>query len=243
MLDQNKGAKPLYMQVKENIYNSIKEEKWKPGDLIPPEKELQKLFDVSRVTVRQAIQELVNENVLTRRSGIGTKVLEPVTNDKQFSTIVKSFSREMLETGHDPQTYYAKLNNVKPNEMLMRVFGDELSKNKKLYRLDRVRGYERKKIVFFESFICTYIDVSQMAVDTEFSLYSMFKEAGINLSIFEERITAKLAGKKVSKYLNLEPGDPVLVRERLSKDQNDVITEFTLGYYDPKLYEYKVNIL
>ncbi len=243
MLDVSKGSKPLYMQIKEYISNLIKEGKWKPGELIPSEKELQNMFNVSRITVRQAINELVNEGALAKKSGVGTRVLDPVSKVEKFSTIVKGFSHEMQEIGQNPQTFYAKLYvNIKPDEKLKAIFGEELNKGKKLYRLDRVRGYDGKKIVFFKTFLCTNIDLEQKFTNKDFSLYKVLRESGLILSLLEERITARTADKRICKHLNLSSGDTVLVRERFAIDQNNVLAEYSIGYYVPELYTYKIRL-
>ena len=65
---------PLYRQVLEDIKGSISSGQYAPGNRIPSEAELSELYDVSRVTVRRAIEELVSEGYLTKRQGKGTYV-------------------------------------------------------------------------------------------------------------------------------------------------------------------------
>ena len=72
-IDRNKSV-PLYRQVEEFLLAKIKSDEYRPGDVIPPERELCKELDVSRFTVRKAIQELVYKGYLYRVQGNGTFV-------------------------------------------------------------------------------------------------------------------------------------------------------------------------
>ncbi|HEX9412529.1 MAG TPA: GntR family transcriptional regulator, partial [Ktedonobacterales bacterium] len=69
-----KGPLPLYYQLKEIMREHVRSGEWKPGDLIPSERELTQTYDLSRMTARQAITELVNEGVFYREQGRGTFV-------------------------------------------------------------------------------------------------------------------------------------------------------------------------
>ena len=65
---------PVYIQIHNQLRENIESGKWKVGQKIPAERELAASFDVSRMTLRQAIQALVDEGILERRVGSGTVV-------------------------------------------------------------------------------------------------------------------------------------------------------------------------
>ena len=73
MLDQNIST-PLYEQLKVALKEDIRNKIYKPGDRMPSEIELEKQYSVSRITVRRAIKELCEENILIRKQGKGTFV-------------------------------------------------------------------------------------------------------------------------------------------------------------------------
>ncbi len=243
MLDTSKGAKPLYMQVKETIESWIQEGKWKPGELIPAEAEFQTLFGVSRITVRQAIQELVNENLLSRKSGVGTRVLEPISELEKYSTVVKSAPHEMKEIGHNLETHYFSLRAIKPTKKLAELFSQEALAAKKLFQLDRVRGYSGKEVVFSETYLNIDLDLAALVSDSSFSLYKTLQEQGLTVARAEEKITVALAGKAISAHLDIDKNDPVLIRERLSRDASGTLFEYTICYYNPALYSYNVEVM
>lgn len=67
-------SSPIYIQIHNDIKRAIEAGKWAVGDRIPSERELSRNFDVSRMTLRQAIQTLVDEGILERQVGSGTYV-------------------------------------------------------------------------------------------------------------------------------------------------------------------------
>lgn len=67
-------SSPIYIKIHNQLRENIEDGKWKVGEKIPAERELAGYFSVSRMTLRQAIQELVDEGILERRVGSGTFV-------------------------------------------------------------------------------------------------------------------------------------------------------------------------
>ena len=67
-------SSPIYIKIHNQLRENIEDGKWKVGEKIPAERELAGQFNVSRMTLRQAIQELVDEGILERRVGSGTFV-------------------------------------------------------------------------------------------------------------------------------------------------------------------------
>ena len=94
MLDQNIST-PLYEQLKVALKEDIRNKIYKPGDRMPSEIELEKQYSVSRITVRRAIKELCEENILIRKQGKGTFVLDK-DNYRRIDSTVGGF-HEALE--------------------------------------------------------------------------------------------------------------------------------------------------
>lgn len=105
-LDFNKGAIPLYIQIKKIIKDKILSNEYAPGDAIPSEAQLQKRFGVSRITARQAIAQLETEGLVERARGKGTRVIFQNKIEEELIGI-KSFTNEMLERGITPGTSLA----------------------------------------------------------------------------------------------------------------------------------------
>ena len=93
---------PLYYQLYEILLSRIKDGTWQPEDMLPSEAELVEQYDLSRATVRQAFDMLVNQGWIYRRRGQGTFVSRP-TIEQNLSRIV-SFWEDMKQRGLKPGT-------------------------------------------------------------------------------------------------------------------------------------------
>ncbi|HLR64824.1 MAG TPA: GntR family transcriptional regulator [Pseudogracilibacillus sp.] len=123
-----KSSIPIYYQLKEIILEMIDNEDVSPGDLIPTERELCEFHDISRMTVRMAIMELVNEGILYREQGKGTYVAHQ--KPKRELTKLTSFTEEMKKLGHKVETVLLSFKTLASSKKISKVFnireGDEL---------------------------------------------------------------------------------------------------------------------
>ena len=103
---------PLYKQIASIISNNIANNELKYGEKIPSETELAELFNVSRITIRGAIAELVDGGILERLQGKGTFVCEP--KDVYQANDEFGFSRSCLIAGKKPKTELLKLEYILP---------------------------------------------------------------------------------------------------------------------------------
>ncbi len=239
-LDFDKGAVPLYVQIKMIIRDKILKREYAPGDSLPSEAQLQEMFHVSRITARQAIAQLESEGLVERARGKGTRVVYPKKIEERLVGI-KSFTNEMLERGIEPSTRYAHIEMVAADAHLAKIFGCE--KKDSLYRLDRVRCADGTPIVYFVSY---FSQDRNLPLDDEryySSMYALLDELKINKPIkTREVFKAITADRKISEKLEMKPGDPVLLRERVSYDRKERVLEYTLSYYLGERYSYTVEL-
>src|SRR5689334_2042278 len=97
-----KGPLPRYYQLKEIMREKIRAGEWKPGDLIPSERELGEQYGISRMTARQAITELVNEGLFYREQGKGTFVSRHKTTQQLLH--LTGFTEDIRARGQQPGT-------------------------------------------------------------------------------------------------------------------------------------------
>src|ERR1700687_2665493 len=91
---------PRYYQLKEIMRERVRAGEWKPGDLIPSERELGETYGISRMTARQAITDLVNEGLFYREQGKGTFV----SRNKITQQLIRltGFSEDIKARGQRP---------------------------------------------------------------------------------------------------------------------------------------------
>jgi DNA-binding GntR family transcriptional regulator len=98
----HQSAMPLYYQIKQSLLEIVESGKFTPGDILPAESEMGEYYGVSRLTVRQAVGELVREGVLVRERGRGTFVARPKTTHSMVRT--SGFSERIREAGRVPSS-------------------------------------------------------------------------------------------------------------------------------------------
>jgi GntR family transcriptional regulator len=243
-LNTDKDAAPLYLQIKAELKNKIKEGEWKPGDKIPSELELCKLYNVSRITVREAINELVWEDYLVRQRAKGTFVLDvqQKESEKDYSTYVKSFTHEMNELGEKVTTISVKVKKIKADLFLAKQLnirpGDEV------VELKRKRGLvDKNKIpVFFKTYWAYNPNFSLDPNEYYGSFYEILKQNGIILTNVKEYLEADKPDSEVQRWLEISEDVPILKRVRNAKNESGKFVEYTECYYIGNSYRYYIDL-
>lgn len=230
--------KPLHLQAEEILRQLIETEEYKNGKLLPNEIELSEQLHISRNTLRQAINRLVFEGLLTRKKGVGTKVMKKgvVGGIKNWL----SFSQEMKMLGIEVRNFELHLSFKHPTEEIANFFGCNREKTKCLV-MERVRGRKEYPFVYFMSYFNPSIG---MTGDENFNmpLYEMLEKGyGITVKTSKEEISARLAGNLIAEKLDIGPNDPILIRKRFVYDINDVPVEYNIGYYKADSFTYTIE--
>lgn len=236
ILDRSREAQPLYIQIKNWLKDKIEKGEYLPGDMLPTEPEMCKAFNVSRITVREAILELVKEDYVVRERGRGSFVTARSESQLKFYTEIKNFTYEMREQGFEPITLYAEIELVVPEKGIRDFFN--MGTDEKIYRLVRTRGTSNKPIVLFKTYLSGKLRLSEDSRDYYGSLYSMIsKECNISIQRIDEKLDAVLPDEDIAETLHISPKSPVLKRIRNSY-WGDMPIEYTEGYYIGGMYQY-----
>lgn len=143
MIDKQSGI-PIYIQIQSEIKKKMEDGVWKVGTSIPAERQLAEMFHVSRMTVRQAIQGLVDDNILQRRVGAGTFIAEKKLTERLEA--VTSFTNLMLQEGKVPSTrivsYGIRPASTQEQEAL------QLPENSNVMKIERIRYGDRVPILY-----------------------------------------------------------------------------------------------
>jgi GntR family transcriptional regulator len=239
-LSFEKGSLPLYIQLRNLIGERIEQNVYKPGDLIPGENELQVQFGVSRITARQALALLEREGLVKRQRGIGTTVLRKQILHEE-SRGIKSFTKEMEERGIAAGTKSVRLSKVKADSRLMSIFS--CSRNASFTCIDRVRTGDGVPIVNFVTWYPAALILPEDPRRYTGSIYDLLQECGIPLpASVRETFRAVTADRRLARKLDLRPGDPVLLRERIAYDGTNKVMGYTDAYYAGTRYSYSTQM-
>lgn len=228
---QKSDPTPLYMQLQRALRDAIANDLVAVKDAIPTERELATDFDISRITVRKALEGLVEEGLLTRRHGAGTFVTGGRV-DKSFSKL-SSFSEDMRARGLEPSSKWLSKSHgsVTPEEALS--LG--LSPGSKIYRFQRVRYANEKPMAIEHSTIPSYSLASASVVGE--SLYAALDLAGSRPVRALQRLRAIIFDAEQASILEVAVGAPGLFIERRGFLDDGRAAEFTQSYYRGDSYD------
>ena len=235
----HKSYKPLHIQVEELLRKMIKFDKYQNGKMLPNETELASRLGISRNTVRAGIDKLVNEGLLERKRGVGTKVLpKKVCSAKLGSWI--SYTREMAKQGLKAQTFYSDCSKVIAPKVVVEAFS--LSAGVEVFKLERVKGYDNIRVLHTVSYFHPRIGLTEKEDFTR-PLYDILEnEYHVIADNSLEKILAVSADKYLAEMLNVETGFPLLCRERLVTDPGGRFIEFNIHHHRSDKYAYTVDI-
>ncbi|NII23523.1 GntR family transcriptional regulator [Pseudoflavitalea sp. X16] len=233
----HKSHVPLHIQAEELLRNLIQKEEYQDGKLLPNEVDLSKQLAISRTTLRQAINKLVYEGLLTRKKGVGTRVAEGTVSSRSMNWL--SFSQEMEARGIAIRNYELNLSWIFPDEKLANFF--EISTDKKILKLERLRGKQEWPFVFFVSYFHPRIGLTGEE-DFRRPLYEIFeKDHSVIATLSKEEISATAADPFIASKLDVDKNSPILLRKRYVFDQGDRPIEYNIGYYRADSFVYTVE--
>ena len=235
----------LYKQVENILLELINEEPYNKGLYIPNEMELMKRLDVSRHTIRKAMDNLVMRGLIIREKGKGTRVNLDKTKVKTTLNSWHSFTDEMFSQGVEIKHINKKIEiEILPDE-IKEVFGLEKEKESISPVLYRQSGVKEADI-FFKSYFNPSLNLDK---DNDFikgnflKLYDYLeKNYGIFTMVSDEEITAMIPTEELQKILNISDKIPVLCRKRLVYDRFGQKIEYNVGYYRADRFSYNINL-
>jgi len=230
------SAIPLYHQIEDQIRAEIKKPEYKDGKMLPNEVTLAKQLGISRSTLRQAINKLVFEGLLTRKKGVGTVVANVAVTSSAKNWL--SFSQEMKAMGIQVKDYTLKVTMEQPSEELCTFFN--IPQSSKILKLERLRGDLEKPFVYFISYFNPRIELTGKE-DFSRPLYDILEEHDTIAKLSKEEIGAMSADKTLAKLLEVKNGSPILKRKRFVYDPGGRPIEWNIGYYRADSFTYTVE--
>lgn len=225
------SSQPLYQQLQRALRDAIENRLLAPDDALPAERQIATELAISRITVRKAIDGLVEEGLLVRRQGSGNFVAARI--EKNFAKLT-SFSEDMRARGRTPRSVWLKRSEgeVTPEEALTL----RLSPGAKVYRFHRLRFADDAPMCLEFATIAGSCLPSLDAVGV--SLYEALEKAGNRPTRALQRLRALLLSPEHAKLLNARPGDAGLLVERIGFLRDGAAVEFCQTYFRGDTYDF-----
>ncbi len=230
---------PLYHQLYQILLAKIEKSEWKPGGTTPTEKDLSAQYDLSRTTVRQALQQLERDGYLSRRQGQGTFVTQPkMRHGPQRPFGISGYLRAH---GLQPGWKLLGIERVKPSSQVAMALG--LSDEHDVLSVRRLRLADDEVIGLHTTYIrfplADQIKPEAMT-QGDSSLYYL-ESLGVMLSESHRIIEAVAARKDEAKLLKIKEGMPLLMIQRTTTSADGTPVEFLRAVYRGDRFQYYVH--
>jgi GntR family transcriptional regulator len=233
-LDES-SDQPLYQQLQRALRAAIENRVIGPDDALPPERDLADMLSVSRITVRKAIDELVEEGLLVRKQGSGTFVSNRV--EKNFAKLT-SFSEDMRARGREPRSIWINkaAGTVTPEESLTL----RSSPGTPVFRFHRIRYADDAPMALEYATVLRDCLPSLDAVET--SLYEALEQKGNRPVRALQRLRAVLLTAEQAKLLKAQERDAGLLVARVGYLKDGRAVEFSQSYYRGDIYDFMAEL-
>lgn len=231
---------PIYYQIKQEILERINKGDLKPGDRIESEEKLAKQYEISRMTARHAVTQLVTDGQLYRVHGKGTFVCKPRV-EKSVATLT-SFADDMKKKGYETHSDVISMTEMTPDEDVQEILN--LSEGDKVYCLVRVRYANKEAMSYQESFLPAKMFPKLDGCDfMNHGLYeTSSKKYGIDPIQAKQRMEARTTSGEIAKYLQLDEGSPVFFVERITYSENEKPMELAYSWHRGDKYIFEMKL-
>ncbi|KJW97005.1 transcriptional regulator [Enterobacter roggenkampii] len=221
------GNKPMYRQIADALREKISAGELKPGDALPTESSLQEAFNVSRVTVRQALKLLTEEQIVESIQGSGTYVKEERVNYDIYQ--LTGFYEKLADRNVDTHSEVSIFEVLKADAKLAEKLN--LSHDDKVWHVKRVRFIKQKPVNLEETWmpLALFPDLTwEVMENSKYHYVEQIKKLVIDRS--EQELVPIMPSVEAIAALSLDPTKPIL--EKVSR-----------GFLkDGRVFEYSRNV-
>lgn len=234
---------PVYYQIKQTIKSWIINNEYSPGDKIPSENELAKEFNVSRLTVRQATSQLIQEGFLKSKRGEGTFVTKNEGLIRSFNLEFTGFMDDLFYQVSKTKTKTVEITRTK----IPKYVSDKVKFHQdpeEVIRIKRIRFKEDKSFAYTINYLPLELGekIKQADLFKKPLLQIMEQDLGIEFTEAFQTIEASFADQEIAEKLGVASGGPILLVERTMYSKRRKPVEFVQSYYRGDLYKYIVRL-
>ncbi len=224
------SVEPLYKQIADQLNEQITLGRLHPGDQLPTEKELCEQYNVSRVTIRKALEELDREKIVTRTAGKGTYVSEKkIPKDLKRTTL---FSEMCRSIGLVPGARLVKIGIATATKEEATKLN--IPQDSRVLHVERIRTADGKPVSVEHSVFDDYFLFLLNEDVNNCSMYDCIKKkVGIEFMYSEKTIEIVRADFEKAQYLGVSEGEPLLLIQSVVYDSKGehrhISQQFLLG--------------
>ena len=229
---------PLYHQVVQGIEAAIRTGVLEFGSRLDTEIELAGKLNLSRPTMRKAMDELVRAGLLVRKRGVGTQV---VSNQVRRHLELTSLFDDLQGSGQKPATQVLDFRHGPAGPAIAETL--ELPADVRTYHFTRLRTVGGKPLALMENWVRDDItELTERALRGQ-GLYQLLRDAGVNFRLATQRIGATVADSHQAKLLDTVPGAALVTMERTAVDDAGRNVETGRHVYRADSYSFEMTLV
>jgi GntR family transcriptional regulator len=230
---------PIYVQIRETLRGEITSQVLKRGEKLPSEQELASQFKVSRMTIRESIEDLVDEGLLYRRHGVGTFVAYP--HLQRDHTRLTSFFDKAENVGVQIRATLLNKEVLIAKTKIAQAL--DLPPGSKVIRIKTLRFADNVPLTVHDAYVphilFDYILDENLEVQ---HLWTLFEKRGYKVKRAIQRLEAREATKDIAHLMKIKEGAPILFKERTVYADDGTPVEFTYCYNRGDIYSLTVAL-
>lgn len=216
---------PLYQQLSDEIKEQILLGKLKAGDRLMTEAELSQQYEVSRITVRKAIELLVDEGYVLRKQGIGTFIAEKkLRRVVDSENLVRSFSETSRMSGQEPSSELLSVEWILPDASIQHHL--HIGEDEKVLKIVRLRKIDGVPVMVETSHYPQKMDFLLQSNLTG-STYEVFRQHELVPSHAVRTVEICYATEEEARLLGVEENQPLLLQTEETTDQNHQVLHYS----------------
>lgn len=239
-VDNSQIRSPRYIQVYTAVRNWIYRGRYAPGVRLPTENDLCTMFGVSKITVRRAMEMLVDEEMVVRRRGRGTFVVEdlaepPMTGDmEQLLLKVDRLAQSTTVSSSEIVTITAD------RETRLDL---ELPDGARVHRASHVRMLDGEPIGYNVTYIPADLSIGfDLSELNEQPMLALLERAGVSVASADQVFGACLADARLASLLHIAVGAPLMDLRLVVFDEQRRPVERLVAYYRADIYRHHVHL-
>lgn len=230
---------PLYHQLAGQLKRAITDGELAKGTYLGNEIVLAERWQVSRPTVRRAIEDLVDEGLLVRRRGIGTQIVSDQVR-RPFS--LSSLHEDLTAAGRSPTTTVLSLRRGPAPAAVAADLG--IGRRDAAIALVRLRSAGTRPLAVLRNWLLADV-AGELSVDEleRQGLYALLRARGVRPHYARQRVGAKIAGPDDAELLGIEPGAALVTMRRVMQDDTGRLVEVGEHVYDAEHYSIEMSVV
>ncbi|HPX20279.1 MAG: GntR family transcriptional regulator [Bacilli bacterium] len=234
-VETHKNGLSMYQIIEQDIKYRIEEGILRNGDMIESENVLKEMYNVSRMTVRQALNNLVRDGYLYRHKGKGTFVNCDKLEKKIYGLV--GFSEEMRRLNRVPSSKVISFELITPDDKLKDKLA--LTTNEQVYFIRRVRYGDNMPVLLEHMYIPSSLfkDLNEQVFESSFYDY-VEKKCNYRISYCNQKLEAKIMDEEQAKILEAQPGSALLYCSSITYLDNGRPFEYVRSFYRGDQYRF-----